>query len=197
VTDTPSAGEVTRLLREWKEHGSADAEAALFALIERELIKVANRVLHDHPDRAAKIDPRELVNEAYLALRVYPVATVNRRPFFRLMATAMRHFLLDLVAHDRAAKRPPSSLRVLDSRAVRAVPGDDGVPVLEWYQAIDALRKVEPRQPEVIEMRIVGLTNEEIALELGISHASVKRDLKQARAFLTFQLGLRSPSQEL
>jgi RNA polymerase sigma factor (TIGR02999 family) len=194
VADSLFAGEVTRLLREWKDHGSADAEAALFALVQRELVQVADGLLRHHPRRAAKIDPRELVNEAYLALRVYPIVTANRRPFFRLMATAMRHYLLDLVDHDRAEKRPPSSLRVLDSRAVNAVPGDDGVPVLEWYRAIDALRKVDRRQAEVIEMRIVGLTNEEIALELGISHATVKRDLKQARAFLTFQLGLKASS---
>ena len=68
VNDRLSAGEVTRLLREWKDRGSAQAEAALFALVERELVKVADALRRQHPVRAAKIDPRELVNEAYLAL---------------------------------------------------------------------------------------------------------------------------------
>jgi RNA polymerase sigma factor (TIGR02999 family) len=189
VTDKLSAGDVTRLLRDWKRHGSMEAEAALFALVERELVKVADGMLRRYPVQAAKLDPRELVNEAYLALRSYPIVAVNRGPFYRLMATAMRHYLLDMVDRDRAAKRPPSGLRVLDTTAVNSIPAADRIPVVDWYRAIDALRKADRRQADVVELRIVGLSNEEIGDELRISHATVKRDLKQARAFLAFQLG--------
>ena len=41
-----------------------------------------------------------------------------------------------------------------------------------------------------MELRVAGLSNDEIAAEIGIGVATVKRDLKQARAFLAFQLGL-------
>jgi DNA-directed RNA polymerase specialized sigma24 family protein len=110
------------------------------------------------------------------------------------MATAMRHCLLDMADHDRAAKRPPSGLRVLDSRAINSVPAEDGISVIDWYRAIDALRGTDSRQSEVVELRIVGLNNQEIAAELQVSEATVKRDLKQARAFLAFQLGLQASS---
>jgi RNA polymerase sigma factor (TIGR02999 family) len=189
VTENLTPGDVTRLLQEWKQHGSGDAEARLFSLIHRELVKVAEAAIRKHPARAHKVDPRELVSEAYLALREYPVVTANRSPFFRLMAVAMRHYLLDLVDRDRAAKRPPSVLRVDQTSAVEQAP-DAGVTPTDWYMAIDALRRVDARQADVVELRIVGLSNDEIATEVGIALATVKRDLKQARAFLAFQLGL-------
>src|ERR1700687_2825536 len=106
MTDSPSPGEVTQLLRRWKQEGDAEAESEVFALVHRELIKIADASLRRHAARAYKIDPRELVSEAYLPLRAYPIVTENRGPFFRLMARAMRHYLLDLVDRDRAAKRP-------------------------------------------------------------------------------------------
>jgi RNA polymerase sigma factor (TIGR02999 family) len=190
VADPLTPGEVTRLLQDWKVKGSADAEAQLFALVNTELIKVAEASLREHKRRAHKIDPRELVSEAYLALRKYPIVTTNRGPFFRLMATAMRHYLLDLVDRDRAAKRPPSVLRVDATDAANAQPAADGVSPVEWYFAIDALREVAPRQADVVEWRIMGLDNDEIAAENGTSRATVKRDLKEARAFLAYQLGL-------
>jgi RNA polymerase sigma factor (TIGR02999 family) len=183
-------GDVTQLLQSWKVRGSADAEARLFALVNRELVRIAEAAIRRHPSRAHKIDPRELVNEAYLALRDYSIATPNRGPFFRLMTVAMRHFLLDLVDRDQAAKRPPSVMRVSDTSAASEVPDAAGVSPVEWYLAIDALRRVEPRQADVVELRVIGLSNDEIAAEVAIGTATVKRDLRLARAFLAFQLGL-------
>jgi RNA polymerase sigma factor (TIGR02999 family) len=192
VTDHPTPGDVTRLLQDWKARGSGEAEAQLFALVHRELVRVAQAAIRSHPARAHKIDPRELVNEAYLALREYPVVTSNRGPFFRLMTVAMRHYLLDLADRDRAAKRPQSVLRVDRTSAAAETPDAAGLSPTEWYMAIDALRRVDPRQADVVELRIIGLSNDEIASEVGVGLATVKRDLKQARAFLAFQLGLPS-----
>ena len=190
MADNLTPGDVTRLLQDWKVKGSADAEAQLFALVNRELVKVAEAAIRKHPARAYKMDPRELVSEAYIALRAYPIDTPNRGPFFRLMGVAMRHYLLDLVDRDRAAKRPPSVLRVDQTSAADETPDAAGVSPIEWYLAIDALRLVDPRQADAVELRILGLSNDEIAAEVGIAVATVKRDLKQARAFLAFQLGL-------
>jgi RNA polymerase sigma factor (TIGR02999 family) len=190
VAGSPSPGEVTRLLQDWKERGNPDAEARLFELVNHELLKAAESSLRQHPGRAHKIDPRELVSEAYLALRKYPVVTANRGPFFRLMTMAMRHYLLDLVDRERAAKRPPSMLRVARTDAAESQPAPDDLSPVEWYRAIDALRRVDAREADVVELRIIGLSNEDIGQELGIAPATVKRELKQARAFLAYQLGL-------
>ena len=108
------------------------------------------------------------------------------------MGVAMRHYLLDLVDRDRAAKRPRVSCgSTRPARPIRR-PTPPASRQNRWTLAIDALRLVDPRQADVVELRIMGLSNDEIAGEVGIAVATVKRDLKQARAFLAFQLGLHS-----
>jgi RNA polymerase sigma factor (TIGR02999 family) len=182
--------QVTRLLQRWKLNGDSEAEEELFALVEGELLRIARRALARDSGFDHKIDARELVNEAYLALRDYPIATSNRAPFFVLMAKAMRNFLMDLARHDRAAKRPQTRLRVIDTGALNAVPVSSDVGPLEFYESLDALREIEPRQAETIELRVVGLGNDEIAEAQQVSLSTVKRDMAEARAFLAFRLGL-------
>jgi DNA-directed RNA polymerase specialized sigma24 family protein len=64
------------------------------------------------------------------------------------------------------------------------------VDTLDFYQSLDALRAIDDRQADTLELRLVGLTIEEIAEDQGRSVATVKRDLRTARAFLAFRLGL-------
>lgn len=187
-----SPGQVTRLLQRWKLSGDRDAEQELFLLVERELRRIAQSTLNRTPGFGHKIDARELVNEAYLALRDYPIVTANRAPFFHLMARAMRNCLMDLADRDRAAKRPPSRLRIVDTHAADSVSASGGVEPTDYYLALDALRKVSARQADIIELRIFGLMNQEIAADQNVSLATVKRDVAEARAFLAFQLGLPS-----
>ena len=52
MADSLTPGDVTRLLQDWKVKGSADAEAQLFALVNRELVKVAEAAIRQHPARA-------------------------------------------------------------------------------------------------------------------------------------------------
>jgi RNA polymerase sigma factor (TIGR02999 family) len=193
VDNSPTPGDVTRLLQDWKDGGSAEAEARLFELVSRELLHAAEASLRRHPARAHKIDPRELVNEAYLALRKYPVVTTNRGPFFRLMTMAMRHYLLDLVDRERAAKRPPSMMRVAQTDAAESEPAPDSISPVEWYRAIDALRRVDSREADVVELRILGLSNEEIGQELDIAPATVKRELKPRACLPCVPVGYSAP----
>src|SRR5262245_29675005 len=114
---SPSTGDVTQLLRRWKDHRDQQAEEELFEIVDRELRKIAARVLRT-TGLEYKLDPCELVNEAYMRLRDYTIATPNRAPFFALMAKAMRQILLDLVDYGKAGKRPPSRLRVVDTHII-------------------------------------------------------------------------------
>ena len=185
-------GDVTALLRRWKVEGDREAEQKLFSLVYSELRKVAGKALHENPGVEHRIDPRELVSEAYLRLSEYAIETSNRGPFFRLMANAMRHCLIDLLRARGAAKRPQTSLRVADSNVLNSVGASSDVGLIDYYDSLDALKAISPRQAETIELRVVGLGNDEIAQELQISVSTVKRDLEQARAFLAFRLGLSS-----
>jgi RNA polymerase sigma factor (TIGR02999 family) len=182
--------QVTQLLHRWKASGDTDAEHELFVVVEHELLKVARAALARNPKLAHKLDPRELIAEAYLALQTYPIATTSRGPFFALMARAMRNFLVDLARRGQASKRPPTRLQVVDTKITNRLEGVPDLGPIEFYDALDALAEINKRQAEAIQLRIFGLELSEIAAELDISLATVKRDLAEARAFLALQLGL-------
>jgi RNA polymerase sigma factor (TIGR02999 family) len=181
---------LTLLLRRWQIDGDSDAEQEVFRLVEGELLATARRTLQGELGLVHKIEPRELVNEAYLRLHGYPIVTPNRAPFFKLMARAMKRVLIDLARAGRAEKRPPTRLRVVETNAMNSASVASEIDLLEFYDSVDALRAINPRQAETVELWIVGLTIEEIAEEQQVSHSTVKRDLREARAFLAFRLGL-------
>jgi RNA polymerase sigma factor (TIGR02999 family) len=185
-----TTGNLTFLLRRWQIDGDREAEQEIFRLVEPELLKKAQRALQGELGLMHKIEPRELIAEAYIALSGYEIQTPNRAPFFRLMAVIMRHILIDLARARDAEKRPPTRLRVVDTNAINSVTVASEFDALDFYDSLDALRAINPRQAEIVELRIVGLANEEIAEDQQISVATVKRDLVAARAFLAFRLGL-------
>jgi RNA polymerase sigma factor (sigma-70 family) len=61
----------------------------------------------------------------------------------------------------------------------------DAETVLDIDRAICKLSELDPRQAEVVVMRVFGgLTEQEIAFALDISDRTVKRDWKMAKAWL-------------
>ena len=73
--------------------------------------------------------------------------------------------------------------------AIRAMAEQDGVDILAIDEALTRLTAFDPRQANILEMHFfAGLTFEEIALELGISARTVKRDWTMARAWLRHEL---------
>src|SRR3989304_7749783 len=136
----PDPGDVTQLLQRWKLNGDAEAEEQLFALVMSELQKVAARVRWQNPGFDGKVDPRELVSEAYVRLCEYSIETTNRKPFFFLMARAMRHYLMDMKRKRDADKRPQSQLRVVDSRVLDSAPAASDMGVQDFYDSLDALK---------------------------------------------------------
>ena len=57
-------------------------------------------------------------------------------------------------------------------------------------QALARLREFDPRLEQVFELRFFGgCTIEETSAALGLSTATVERDLRAARAFVAAQLG--------
>ena len=190
VIGMPDDDDLTRLLRRWQKDGDREAEQEIFKRVERELLIIARRALQGEDGLAHKIEPRELVSEAYVALHGYEIATPNRAPFFRLMALTMRHILVDLARAGRAQKRPPTRLRVVETGVMDSLSVASEFDPLDFYESLDALRAVSPRQAEIVELRIVGLANDEIASDQQISVATVKREMTAAKAFLAFRLGL-------
>ena len=178
-----STGEVTRLLRAWKQ-GDPDAQEQLVPLVYEELRRRAAAYLrHERPDHT--LQPTALVHEAYLRLvGQHRVSWQSRAHFYALAAQTMRRILVDHARAREAAKRPSPALRVsLDE----SVAGEEArnTELLLIDQALTELAALDPRQSRIVELRYFGgLSEREIAESLAISRATVTREWQSARAWL-------------
>jgi RNA polymerase sigma factor (TIGR02999 family) len=189
--DVKSA-DITDLLPAWGKGG--EAEEALFRVLEPELRQLAQSSLRRVRGVERKIQPDELVNDAYLKLKQYlssreDVSFENRRAFYGLVLKVMRHVLLDL-----AKKGGKSKLRttlVFPIAAAEAVPDRKSIDAFTFYLALDRLHAKNEHQAVALELHyIAGWTLEQSAELMGLSTATLKRQLAVARQWLEFQLGL-------
>jgi RNA polymerase sigma factor (TIGR02999 family) len=130
-----------------------------------------------------------LVHEAYLKLVDSPRVDVrDRGHFLGIASRVMRHLLVDHARARKAAKRG------LDARPVALdeagwIPDDAAAAVTELDDALKRLESIDERRTRILEQRYFGgLTLEETAGALGVSLATVKRELRSARAWLALEL---------
>jgi RNA polymerase sigma factor (TIGR02999 family) len=174
---------LTRLLTDWSQ-GDPAALEQLTPLVYRELHALARSYLN----RSGKItlQPTELINEAYIRLMVpsQPLSWENRAHFFGIAARLMRLAIVDHVRERGAAKRGSGAGAVTLDEGL-AISGDRTPDVLEIDEALTKLAEVDQRMAKGIELRYFGgLSQDEIATILGISLATVKRDLRFAESWL-------------
>ena len=129
------------------------------------------------------------MHEAYLRLVLQNRVTWNDHThFFAVAATMIRRVLFDHSKSERCLKRGGGvSPRDLDSQlAARSQPSLDRVAIAE---ALAKLGRVSPRLSRVVEMRFFdGLSEGEIAREVGVSERTVRQDWRAARAWLRREL---------
>jgi RNA polymerase sigma-70 factor (ECF subfamily) len=183
--------EITRLLQRWRK-GDRDAADSLIAATYEEMRRVARAYLRrERPDHT--LPPTALVHEAYLRLfHDQPVDLDSREAFFRLMASQMRRHLVDHARRHVADKRGGGLKVNLDDVAGR-LPASDrnlGDNELETLDAALAqLAADHPRVAEIVRRRYFGDESlEEVATAVGLSLATVKRELAFARVWLVREL---------
>src|SRR5262249_1640321 len=174
--------EVTQLLVQCGR-SDADAMADLIPLVYRELHNLARHHLgRERSDHT--LQPTALVHEAYFRLAGQKhVQWRNRAHFFGIASQAMRRILVDYARSRSAAKRGgPVPTVSLDDVALS---DERARELIDLDGALSALAVVDPRQSRIVELRFFGgLTIEEIAGSIGVSPATVKRDLNVAKAWL-------------
>jgi RNA polymerase sigma factor (TIGR02999 family) len=195
-----SEASFTLLLEQW---GTGDAQAleALMPIAYAELRRLA--MLQMRRERATHtLQPTALVHEAFLRLAGQNVtAWRSRGQFFGLASQLMRRILVDHARRRLSGKRGGGELKLtldeleseLESGAEAAALGGTGSATPERLSdllaldtALRQLEAVDARQARIVELRFfAGLTIEEIAALLRISHATIKRDWIMARAWLT------------
>jgi RNA polymerase sigma factor (TIGR02999 family) len=177
--------DVTRLIRDL-EGGDREAFDRLLAAIYPALREMA-RAQHRGQRPGHTLDPTALVHEAYLRMvRYQDVQWQGRAHFFGAAAQTMRRVLVD---HARA--RSADRRRGEHVTLATGISNDDVSleRVLEIEDALRRLEKERPRWVRVVECRyFAGLTLEETAEALGVSHATVSNDWRLARAWLRKQL---------
>ena len=182
-----SAEGVTQLLARWSA-GDESALDQLMPLVYDELHRLAGGYLRrERPGHT--LQPTALVNEAYLKLIDQRNAHwQNRAQFFGVAAQLMRRILVDHARAHCAIKRGGPHYMVSLGQAGRFghKPETD---LLAIHDALDRLAEVDPQQSRVVELRFFGgLTIEETAEVMHISHATVEREWKMARAWLRREL---------
>ena len=178
------AGEVTQLLRQWSA-GDAAALEKLLPLVYDELRRRAGAYLRqERPGHT--LQPTALVHEAYLKLvGGGSVDWKDRAHFFGVAARAMRQVLVDHARARQTAKRGEGQVRVeLDAAGAVATPARN-LDLLDLDRALSRLAALDERQSRLVELRLfAGLTIEESAEVLRVSHATVSREWKHAEAWL-------------
>ncbi len=135
------------------------------------------------------LQPTALVHEAYMRLTAQRTLDWdNRVQVLALAASMMRRVLLDHAEAHRAAKRQGSGIRIPLTDALAQTTGE--IDFLDLNTALETLAKLDERQARIVEMRFFGgMTIDEAASAAGISTATVQRELRTARIWLTRQLG--------
>ena len=149
----------------------------------RSLRAIAERILKEHRamQRAAgpdRMSPTSLVAEATLRLLLQRTGVNNDDHLNGLAAITMRRALID------GARRRRTRERAQDAR-----PEPHGVEPAdaeaELRQVLEVLQRIQPRQAEALTL--VGLRSllpAEAARKLGVSEATLRRDLRAGRAWL-------------
>ncbi|HEX6134394.1 MAG TPA: ECF-type sigma factor [Longimicrobiales bacterium] len=186
-----SAGDVTVLLRQWAD-GDRDSLDRLVPLLYAQLRELAHRRLRGE-DALHSLNTTALVHEAYLRLvGVHSARFRDRAHFMAMAARVMRRLLVDHARARRAAKRGAGAAVVgLSDELAEVLPLTDeqAGAIAELDDALERLARVDERQSRILEQRYFGgLSLEETAEAVGVSLATVKRELRFARAWLAAEL---------
>jgi RNA polymerase sigma factor (TIGR02999 family) len=175
---------ITQLLVEWGS-GNPAALDELTPQVYRELHSLASSYLNRARGHET-LQPTALINEVYLRLigQSQPIQVQGRTHFFGIAARLMRMILVDHTRAHYAEKRGGGGVAItLEETAVLSP--NRAPDILEIDEALTRLAGFDERKAKVIELRYFGgMTREEIACALGLTEATVKRDLRLGEAWL-------------
>ena len=182
---SPAACDVTRLLHAWSG-GDAAAAERLTELVYAQVRAIAGKHLRQFGNQLT-LQPTELAHELFLRLIGAETDWQDRRHFYGVVSVAMRRILVDTARARGSDKRGGGELHVTLSAADQA--GSEDSDAIALDEALEALRDVDGRKCEIIEMNyLLGLKREEIAEVLDISVPTIDRELRFARAWLKQRL---------
>ena len=191
VNDLPKdAGNVTGLLLRWSQ-GDHLALEQLTPIIYDDLVRLA-RARIGRERRECTLQPTALVHESYLRLADQTrLNCENRAHFYAIAANTMRRVLIEHARKRKAQKRGggvritlQTGMDLAEERAPDFIALDD---------ALGRLAEIDERKSRAIELKFFGgLSIEEIGQALGISVATVGRELRLGQAWLRREMSRSS-----
>jgi len=160
----------------------------LMPLVYEELRKIAKRYLRNERGQHT-LQPTALVNELFLKFSEQNnMSWQNRAQFFGISAQFMRRILIDYARAKQAEKRGGDRY-CISLKHCRAFGDEPDADLLDLHDALDKLAEIDTVQAQIVELRFFGgLTIKETAQVMKISHATVEREWKIAKAFLKCEL---------
>jgi RNA polymerase sigma factor (TIGR02999 family) len=181
--------DVTRILNAI-EHGDAKAADELLPLVYEELrILAARRLSEELP--GLTIQATALVHEAYLRLvGSEDPGWDSRGHFFAAAAEAMRRILIEDARRKKSHRRGGKQNRVkFNDSWVREDITISPEDLLALDEALQKLETQDSTKAELVKLRFfAGLTGDQAAKALGISHATSERYWAYARAWLRLEV---------
>lgn len=177
---------VTQLLLEWRG-GKQEALDHLMPVVYDELRRLASRYMRGERSQHT-LQATALVNEAYIRMVDMKVSWQDRAHFFAVAARLMRRLLVDHARAHHCAKREGSGEKVsLDDAVEVSYKPPSNLVALD--EALTEMATFDERKSDIVELHYFGgLSNDEVAEALGISRATVQRELRLAKAWLNREL---------
>lgn len=186
AVDSSTTSSLTRLLHAWKA-GDPSAFAQLADALQGEFQRMAASRLRGF--ESATISRGDLVNEAMLRLMQSPCDWSDRAHFFATVSLHMRSVLRE---HARARLTDKRGGGRLQLTLTSAALGEESMAadLLTLDALLDQLAALDARCARVLELTyITGLERADVADVLGVSLATVDRELRFSRAWLSNRLG--------
>lgn len=184
---TRSSEGITQLLEKWS-NGDAKALEQLTPLVYDELRRIAKKYVRRERHEYT-LQPTALVNEFFLKFFDQDsMSWQNRAQFFGVAANLMRRILVDHARKRNSVKHGGDRFAVSlqDIAAFGSQPDTD---LLDLHDVLNRLEELDPDQARIVELRFFGgLTIQETAEVMKISHATVEREWRTAKAFLKREL---------
>ena len=133
--------------------------------------------------------PTALLNEALARLCAPGREFENRQHFYATCARQMRHILVDHAKARRRIKRGGADQLMVKDYANIVDEREDGVGMIEIDDLLTQFEQVDDKSAQAFELHYFGgLTIDETAGALGLSHATVQRRIRIAKAWLLARL---------
>jgi RNA polymerase sigma factor (TIGR02999 family) len=181
--------DVTRILNAL-EQGDAKAAEELLPLVYEELrLLAAQKMAQEKPGQT--LQATALVHEAYIRLvGLEKQSWASKGHFFMAAAEAMKRVLVDYARQKKSLKRGGDRERVpLDDANTpeNNLPLSDDL--IDLDEALEKLSKADRAKADLVKLRyFAGLTGEQAAKALGISHATAERYWDYASSWLRLEI---------